>query len=167
MFSEFHDLPVHALAVHGAVVLVPLSALFAVLFAIPRTRKWAEWAFPLFTLGAMSAVFVAKQSGQKLFEHLNPPEGSPPYDAIKKHESAALTLFNVMLVFTVLAIIAFALSRMGRLDSGPLPVIVSIVLVLAAGGVAYQTYRVGELGAKAVWNPDGSVDYSSSSSPLS
>jgi len=165
MFSEFHDLPVHALAVHGAVVLVPLSALFAVLFAVPRTRKWAEWAFPLFTIGAMIAVFVSKQSGQKLFVHIGVTEG-PLYDAIKKHESAANRLYYLMIVFTVLAIIAFALSRSGKLESGPLPIIVSIVLVLAAAAVAYQTYRVGELGAKAVWNPDGSVDFNSSAPQL-
>lgn len=161
MFSEFHDLPVHALAVHGAVVLVPLSALLAVLFAVPRTRNWALWAFPLVTIAAMIAVFVSKQSGQKLFEHINPPEGSPPYDAIKDHESAANTLYISMLVFTIIALLAFIAVKSGSADGGAMSAIVSVVLVVAAAGVAYQTYKVGELGAKAVWNPTGDVDYSS------
>ena len=59
----------------------------------------------------------------------------------------------MMLAFTVIAIVAFALSRAGKLDSGAMSAVVSVVLVVAAGGVAYQTYRVGELGSKAVWNP--------------
>lgn len=160
MFSEFNDLPVHALAVHGAVVLVPLSALLAVLFAIPRTRAWALWAFPLVTIGAMVAVFVSKQSGQKLFEHLDVTQG-PLYEAIKDHESAADTLFSMMIAFTIISIVVWAAARAGKLDSGAGQAIVAVVLVLAAGTVAYQTYKVGELGSKAVWNPTGDVDYSS------
>jgi hypothetical protein len=162
MFSEFHDLPVHALAVHGAVVLVPLSALLAVLFAIPKTRHWALWAFPLVTIAAMVAVYVSKESGQKLFEHIDVTEG-PVYDAIKDHESAADRLFLLMIVFTIVAIAAWAVVRAGAADDNAMSAIVSIVLVIGAVAVAYQTYKVGELGAKAVWNPTGDVDYSSTS----
>jgi len=161
MFDEFNDLPVHALAVHGAVVLVPLSALLAVLFAIPRTRRWAQWAFPLVTIGAAGAVFVAKQSGEKLEEVLALPDDSPVRDVIEDHEEAGKLLFVMMLVFAVIAIVAFVLSRSGDLLDGPVGIVVSIVLVLSAGAVAYQTYKVGELGSKAVWNPTGDVDYSS------
>lgn len=160
MFSEFHDLPVHALAVHAAVVLVPLSALLAVLFAVPRTRSWALWAFPLVTIAAMVAVFVSKQSGQELFEHLDAKEG-PVYDAIKDHEAAADRLFIFMIVFTILAILAWVVVRSGAADDNAMSAIVSIVLVVGAVAVAYQTYKVGELGSKAVWNPTGDVDYSS------
>ncbi|MBA2717478.1 MAG: hypothetical protein H0U51_10575, partial [Propionibacteriales bacterium] len=39
--------------------------------------------------------------------------------------------------------------------------VVSVLLVIAAAGVAFQTYRVGDVGARAVWNPTGEVDYGS------
>lgn len=161
MFSEFNDLPVHALAVHGAVVLVPLSALLAVLFAIPRTRNWALWAFPVVTVAATIAVFVSKESGQKLFEVLNPPSDSPVFDAIKDHEEAADRLWVFMLVFTVLALLAFAAVKTGFAEDGAMSAVVSVVVVIGAVVVGYQTYKVGELGSKAVWNPTGDVDYSS------
>lgn len=161
MFDQFHDLPVHPLAVHGAVVLVPLSALLAVLFAIPRTRRWAQWAFPLVTIAATGAVFVAKQSGEKLQEVLALPDDSPVRDVIEDHEEAGTLLFAMMLVFAVIAIIAFVMSRSTSLLDGPLGIVVSIVLIVSAAAVAYQTYKVGELGSKAVWNPTGDVDYSS------
>ena len=39
MFDEFNGLPLHPLAVHAVVALIPLSALLGVLFAVPRTRS--------------------------------------------------------------------------------------------------------------------------------
>lgn len=164
MFEEFHDLPVHALSVHASVVLVPLSALLAVLFAIPRFHAWAEWAFPLVTLAATGAVFVSRQSGAKLEETLGvgpPGEGNARDDVLADHADAGKLLFLMMLGFALIALVAFVLSRRNLLGNQSLQIAVSIVLVVSAGVVAYQTYRVGELGSKAVWNPDGSIDYKS------
>jgi hypothetical protein len=162
MFDEFNDLPVHALAVHGAVVLVPLAALLAVLFAVPRTRAWAQWAFPLVAVAAAVSVFVAKQSGEQLERVVIPPEAPAQLrDIIDDHEEAGTLLLYLMVAFAVLAVVAFALARSSDLMDGPVGIVVSVVLVASAGLVAYQTYKVGELGSKAVWNPTGDVDYGS------
>ncbi|HEY7042644.1 MAG TPA: DUF2231 domain-containing protein, partial [Nocardioidaceae bacterium] len=71
MFDEVHGLPLHPLAVHAAVVSVPLAALLGILFAIPKTRAWSRWPLLLVSLGAVGAVYVAKQSGHELEHHLN------------------------------------------------------------------------------------------------
>lgn len=159
MFEEFHGLPVHALAVHATVVLVPLSALLAVLFAIPRFRRWATYVFPLVTVAATASVFVSRQSGQNLEKALGITGGNDVGDLIVKHYDAARVLWLAMLGFTVLAVVAYALTRVDGLLDGPVGIVVSVVLVLSAGFVAYQTYKTGELGAKAVWNPTGDSSF--------
>jgi hypothetical protein len=163
MFGQFHHLPVHALAVHAAVVMVPLAALLGVLFAVPLSRNWSRYPLLLVTIGAAGSVFVAKESGQHLDSVLG--SGVPPQVAeiIGEHRSAANRLFVFILIFTAVAIVAFVLSRNAAKFDGPLAIVVSAVLVIGAAVVAYQTYKTGELGSKAVWNPTGDVDYSQSS----
>lgn len=160
MFGQFHGLPVHALAVHAAVVSVPLAALMAVLFVVPRTRQWARWPLLLVSLGAAASVFVAKESGEHLREVLGLfGNSNPAARLIARHEKAANVLFIMILVFAVLAIVAFVLSRNPTAFEGPIAIGVCVVLLVGAGAVAYQTYKTGELGAKAVWNPTGKANF--------
>ncbi|MEJ7706922.1 MAG: hypothetical protein WKF82_06310 [Nocardioidaceae bacterium] len=65
MFDEINGLPVHPLAVHAAVVMVPL-ALLGVRFVVPPLRERSR--VPLAIVAPLAAVsaFVAKQSGAKL-----------------------------------------------------------------------------------------------------
>ena len=167
MFGSFHGLPVHALAVHAAVVSVPLAALLAVLFAIPQTRAWSRIPLVVVAVGATISIYVAKESGEKLREvlGLGPGSSGPASKLIEEHQDAANLLFYFMLVFAVIAIAAFVLSRSNMTFEGPLMIVTCAVLVIGAGAVAYQTYKTGELGSKAVWNPTGGVDYGSSASP--
>jgi predicted membrane channel-forming protein YqfA (hemolysin III family) len=168
--DEFHNLPVHALAVHGAVVLVPLSVLLALLFVFPRTRHWAALPMAIVAVVALVNVYVAKVSGGHLRDALSALSGdpkawasSPVGKAIKDHQDKANWLFILMIVFAVIAVLVYVLYRQSDRFTGPLEYVACGVLVVAALVVAFQTYRVGEAGSKAVWNPDGNIDYSSSS----
>lgn len=168
MPKEIHGLPIHALAVHGAVVAVPLAALLAVLFVIPRTRAWARWPLLVVSIGALGAVWVAKLSGFNL-EHALLASGalSPDTDAyplVIEHSRRANQLFILMIVFTLIAIAAFVFSRDAERFSGALGTAVSVLLVIAAAAVAIQVIRVGDIGARAVWNPTGQVDYTNTGS---
>jgi len=159
MFTEIHGLPVHPLAVHGAVVLVPLAALMGVLFAIPRTRSWARLPLLLTSLAAVVAVFVARQSGFKIKDHLLASD-FPYKNLIAQHQSRAKVLFIIVIIYALVAIAAYVLTRSGE-PSRVVAITLSVVLVVGAGAIAFQTYRVGELGSKIVYNPDGNVDFSS------
>jgi hypothetical protein len=64
MFDKIGDLPLHPLVIHAVVVGIPLAALLAVLFAIPRTREWARWPLAIVVVGATAVTFIARQSGQ-------------------------------------------------------------------------------------------------------
>jgi hypothetical protein len=165
MFDEINGLPLHPLAVHAPVVLIPLAALLGLLFAIPRTRAWARLPFVLVALAAAGSTFVAKQSGQAFQETLegNGALGGPVRDIVDDHAAAAQWLFYFMLGFAGVAIVAWAVTRSSR-GSAAVANVLAVEVVLGAGLIGYQVYKVGDLGAKAVWNPTGQLDYSSSGS---
>lgn len=167
MPSQFNGLPTHVLAVHAAVVLVPLAALLGVLFAVPRTRAWSRLPLLIGSVGGVSAVFVARQTGQQfqrvLIAHQVLSAQSPSTDLVRVHAQRAGVLLFAMVGYAVLAAIAYVLTR-GTAPSRAVLTAMSVLIVLGAAGVAFQTYRVGDVGARAVWNPTGQVDYGSTAS---
>lgn len=156
MFNEINGLPTHALALHAAVVLVPLAGVLGVLFAVPRSRAWSRVPLLVVSVGAVVAVYVARESGKRLREVLN--LHGPPQDLITQHAARANVLLILTIGYAVLAVAAFLLTRQStrnNLTTG----VLSVLLVIGAAGITFQTYRVGDLGARALWNPTGTVDY--------
>lgn len=160
MFSQIHGLPLHPLAVHAAVIFVPLAAFLGVLFAVPRTRVWSRIPLALVSIAALASVFVAKQSGQKLRDALGLQ--GPVASLIAEHQRRANLLMILVLIFTVIALVAVFVSRDAQRFNGALAIAVSAVVVVGAVVVGIQTYRVGDIGSKALWNPTGTIDYGSS-----
>ena len=67
MFDTVLGLPIHALVVHGVVVLLPLMALVtAVVAFVPRLRVPAAWPVAVIDAGMVAMTFVARQSGEAL-----------------------------------------------------------------------------------------------------
>jgi hypothetical protein len=176
-----NGLPLHALSVHATVVLVPLLALLGVLYAVPLTRAWARWPLALLAIGASAATFVSMQSGEVLEESGGQGAvglGGALAEAVERHEELADQLQWIVYAYAVIALVAVLVVRAGdgagtgegdrsrrnraesSLGRGAVAVVTSVVLIVGAAAVAVQTYRVGDAGAKAVWNPDGKTDYS-------
>jgi hypothetical protein len=152
MFHEIGGLPLHPLAVHAAVVSVPLAALLGILFAVPRTRAWSRVPLAVVSVGAAGAVFVARQSGQDLEKTLGLTGGDSPVVAlVRTHAGRANVLMIMVVIFAVLAVAAFVLSSDPRRFQGTLAVAVCAVVVVASVAMAFQCYRVGDSGARAVW----------------
>ena len=176
-----HGLPLHALVAHATVVLVPMLALLGVVYAVPRLRAWARWPLGLMAVGAASSTWLSIQSGHNLDNALiadNRLSGAVG-DAVARHVELAGQLQWMVYGYAVIALVAvFAVRPAGPGDAGPsstgpmparagssrgsgaVAMVVSVVLVLGAVAVGVQVARVGDAGAKAVWNPDGSIDYS-------
>ncbi len=157
MFSEINGLPVHPLAVHAVVVLVPLAALLGVLFAVPRTRAWARVPLLLVSLAAVVTTYVARESGKKFEEALD--LGGPIAALVEEHSERADLLWYLVLGFAAVAVLAFIVTWSSNANS-LLVFALSAVLVVGAVGLGVQVYRVGEIGSKAVWNPTGDADFS-------
>ncbi len=178
-----NDLPLHALAVHGTVVLVPLAALLGLLFAVPRLRRWSHLPLALVALASAGSVWASVQSGETLKEAGGIGAagiGGPVAELVERHEELAEQLQWMVWGYALVAAVAVVLYRRsaagarsetdgdrrtggGAGQRGGLVVTgLSVLLVLGAVTVGVQTYRVGDVGSTAVWNPTGSVDYSGS-----
>jgi hypothetical protein len=161
MFDQIGNLPLHPLVVHAAVAGIPLAALLAFLFAFPKTRQWARWPLAITVVGVTAVTFVARQSGLAFEAALGITPGNPVGDLILRHSLLAKQLFYIMIVFAVIGLLnVFLVSRRssdGAEGAAKQPAIVRVVLptlLVAAAAVALAwVVRVGDLGARAVWNP--------------
>jgi hypothetical protein len=164
VFDSFMGLPLHALVLHTVVIAVPLATLLAILFGIPRTRSWARWPLALVAVGTLGATFVTRQSGLALEKALGIRPGNPVGDLITKHSDLGTQLLIIVVVFTVLALATvFLVSRKPSADAGGRRLLdVALPLLLIATGLVMSIWvvRVGDLGARAVWNPEGKANYS-------
>jgi hypothetical protein len=157
------DLPLHALAVHGAVVLVPLAAVLGLVFAVPQLRGWARVPLPLLSVAAAASTWVATQSGEALMRAGGLGAaglGGRVAEIVERHEDLGKQLFLMTVAYAVVAVVAAAIA--GRTGGGSrVPMnVVTVLLLIGAVAVGVQTYRVGDAGSEAVWNPTGNVEYS-------
>ena len=164
MFDQIGDMPLHPLVIHVPVLGIPLALLLTLLFAFPRTREWARWPLALTVLGSTAATWVAEQSGEALQASLGITGGNPVGDLINQHSALADQLFYIMLGFSVITLLNVFLVRTvpavdgGRKEGRPAaPLRILLVVAMAAVGVVAFIWvaRVGDLGARAVWNPTG------------
>jgi len=164
MFDRIGDMPLHPLVIHVPVLGIPLALLLTLLFAFPRTRAWARWPLAITVLGATAATWVAVKSGEALQASLGITGGNPVGDLVNRHAVLADQLFYIMLGFSVVALLNVFLVRTIRAADGTgtesKPATPLRLLLLAAqtavGVVAFiWVARVGDLGARAVWNPTG------------
>jgi hypothetical protein len=161
VFDNLGNLPLHPLVVHAVVVGVPLAALLAFLFAFPKTREWARWPLAITLVGATTVTFVARQSGLAFEAALGIKPGNPVGDLILRHSLLANQLFYIMIGFTVIGLLnVFVVSK--RTADGvdgaakqSAVLRIGLPILLVAGAVVALTWivRVGDLGARAVWNP--------------
>ena len=159
MFADFNGLPLHALVLHAAVVFAPLAALAGLAMLVPRWRRAVRWPFLVLSAIAVGSVYVARESGEALQIALGPQVAASPVGAlIQTHQDWALRLQIAVLVLFVAAAIAVLLVP--RVQAGWVMPAVLAVVVVSAVTTAWFTYETGEAGAKAVWNPTGSVYYS-------
>ena len=141
LFDTIDGLPIHPLAVHGAVVLLPLAAIaLAMLIFVP---KWRKAYLPL-TVGALAVstalAYVAKESGEALAERIGEPQ---------THADLGEILFPAAAGLTALALAFYFLQRKDRpkwqIQGVAAAVLVGII------SVSTLTYFVGHTGAQATW----------------
>jgi len=159
VFGSFDGLPIHILVNHAAVVLVPLAALIGIAFLRPAWRMPLRW--PLVAAAALSVVtvFVTRRSGEALKDSLGDQlKDNAAGELVDRHEELADRLWIWLLVFLLVTIVvALVLPRLTTPWAGGVAAIV--VAALAVVVIVLVAY-VGHQGSKAVWNPEGTVDYS-------
>ncbi len=146
MFDLIAGLPVHILIVHLAVVLIPLSAIGAILIAArPKALRLFGAATVIgATVGVLASV-IATLSGNQLAERVGWPSEHANYGEI--FPFAALAFLLLLIVFWLYAR-GVPLNR-----NRPLWLkVFGAVLIVAAIGISYFTVLTGYSGSKATWS---------------
>lgn len=169
MPTLINGLPAHVLLIHVVVMLVPVAALVLVAQAWSRPiRRWAGIGGPLLCLGALVMVPITTKAGEWFRDHL--PKALAESAPVRKHAELGDDLLPWVIAMFVLSLAVFLLGRMTREAQEPvvLPpsagstdsltivqIVVAILATVAAVGSVYLTVKIGDSGAKAVW--EGSV----------
>jgi hypothetical protein len=154
VFDQINGLPVHALVLHAAVIFVPLLALGAVVYALVGAwRPKIGWAVALLAIIAPASTFVAKASGEELYERLLAQglQGTGK-EILDDHMGyGGLTLwFALGLGVASLIMVGLTLRK-----AGSAPKIaewgLAAVMIVLAGLSGYYVFKTGDSGATAVW----------------
>ncbi|MEI2715757.1 MAG: cytochrome b5 domain-containing protein [Candidatus Nanopelagicales bacterium] len=147
MFDLVNGLPVHALVVHAAVVLVPLTFVGVLVISVRRQwRKNLGWWVVGLAFAATFCSWAAKESGEALAARV----GEPAQHAAL---GDTMPLFSaVMFVGVLLLVVVDRLVDRGQDAGTPLIIRILAVLAVVLSLVAtVQVIRVGDSGAQAVW----------------
>ncbi|KQH76279.1 hypothetical protein AO501_29075 [Mycobacterium gordonae] len=151
--STFRGLPVHPLLTHFIVVLIPLTALLAVICVLwPAARRRLVWL--VLALSVVTAVVtpVTISSGRWLQHQVG---GSP---SLSSHAAlgATMTYFSWALLMAAVVLAALHLCQARGIAVKPLAQwLIAALVIAAAGASAFQVYRIGDTGAQAVWGGTG------------
>jgi hypothetical protein len=147
-------LPLHPLVVHGAIVLVPVSAFLAVIVAVSPDRR-ARWGVLTWLLATASggAAIAAKLTGENLESALYPTV-TPLATAQHADYGATSVWFVSALWLSVSAVLLIDLDRRRRDGFGSplLPTVVAVVTIVAAMASTGQVLLTAWTGAEARWS---------------
>ncbi|RKS80319.1 hypothetical protein CLV35_0747 [Motilibacter peucedani] len=148
--THINGLPAHPLLVHAVVGLVPLAAILVVVAAVwPAARVRLGVVPPLVALAALVSIPPTTHAGEALEHDLgveNP--------LVEKHAHLGDQLLPWVAVLFVVAAVAWFLMRRPATPRA-LHAVTAVVAVVVAVGSTWMTYRIGDSGAKAVWDGVG------------
>jgi len=143
----FNGLPLHPLVVHATVVCLPVAALVALGYCVPRWRDRLRW--PLLVLGIVSAglVWLTSASGHDLNDTRFATATGLLAQRIQHHADLAGKLQVATYVFAGLTVLAAWLHH----RPGVVRYALAVLLALAAIGVVVLCGMTGDAGARAAW----------------
>lgn len=159
VFDEFWGVPLHPLAVHAPVVLVPIVAIVAIVFVVRGDwRNRIGWWMPAVVLALVATLFVAKESGQAVDSNII-------FGNIDEHQDLAETTFIMSIVWFVLSLglgvrdWQVRRSEARTLSAGALApsrnlaaLVLSVVVAVAAVVTTVWLVRTGHAGSSSRWN---------------
>jgi hypothetical protein len=152
VFEEIAGLPIHPLAVHAAVVFVPLLALVAGAYAlVPKLRGRLTWAAVTLAVIAPASAVVTVLSGDSFQQR----RGLPLEGALADHRTLGLVTMTVTLVLAAVTLVLVWVRRLGS-GSGTArwtDRTLTVLLVVAAAVALFSIVRSGDTGARMVWEP--------------
>lgn len=169
MLDRFNGLPLHPLIVHAAVVLIPLLALGAIVYAVvPGLRRHFRVVVGLLALAGPGAVTAAVLSGNTFRANKNLQAPQMQATITTHHNFGINTMwFTIGLgVATLLLVFLVApayrrRSYRGNDDTLPAPartspmivqVVLGVIVIALSGVTLYYVFKTGDSGAHMVYN---------------
>ncbi|MFD8386004.1 hypothetical protein ACFV2X_47135 [Streptomyces sp. NPDC059679] len=165
-----NGLPGHPLFVHGAAVLVPLTALALVICAPwPAAARRLSLVLPIMGVVTLVLVVLTTESGEWLEDRVRETS------ALEEHAEMGPSLTPWAIALFVLTVAVWLLGHFGlrreRERSGegdsptgggastvarvasalPVRVVALVIALVVAVGAVIQVYRIGDSGARAAW----------------
>jgi Predicted membrane protein (DUF2231) len=154
VFDTIGGLPVHPLVVHAVVVLGPLAALLAVLYAVkPAWRVALKWPTLLLALGAAGSAALATASGESLEELVEGGGTEAARSMVEEHaEAGDLAAVSLYVLLGIVVVSLFFLIPARKVNiSKAMSTLALVLCVAGALGVAVATFNAGHTGATATW----------------
>jgi uncharacterized membrane protein len=165
--GKIFGLPAHPLFVHIPVVLIPLAGAGGIWIAL--SSKWrAKIGWIVVALAGVGLVgsWLAIQSGRTFYAALNDQS-----QLLEQHTDLGNTFlwFALALFISILALVLWdrvqarkAVQQGGEPDRKamsrtPIAMVLSVLVIAATLAAGFQIYRIGESGAKSVWQEDVQV----------
>lgn len=141
---EINGLPLHPLVVHAAVIFGPLAAIAGLLHLVPSLRARMRWPLVVLTILAVGALITAYFSGVNFLDSKSELKQLPQ---VQTHKHLGTQLLWVALGFGAVALVSGWLSE----RTGPIRVVLDVLLAIASVVLLVWVFRTGEAGARAVW----------------
>lgn len=165
--GKLFGLPAHPLLVHIPVVLIPLSGIGGIWIAL--SSKWrAKIGWIVVALAAIGVVgsWLAIESGRTFYAALGEES-----QTLERHTDLGNTFiwFALALFFSLLALVlwdrvqARKAAQEGRepdkraIARSPIVIALSVLVIAATVAAGIQIFRIGDSGAKSVWQEDVKV----------
>lgn len=159
LFDEFFGVPTHPFAVHAPIVLLPIAAVVAVVFAVRADwRRRVSWGMTAAVFALAAMLFVAKESGESARDAQN------VFGNIDDHQELGDQTFVITLIWFVATAALFVRDRQMRsqeatsLSAGavapskdPVALGLSIVAAVIAIVATIWLIRTGHAGAESRW----------------
>lgn len=141
---EINGLPAHALLVHLVVVLLPLTAVAAVVISVwPAAQRKLTFLVPLGAILGAAAVPITTKAGEELAQKI----GNPPF--IARHENFGDQVLPWAVAMAVTTLAQWLYLRRG---TATVPrAVLGLLVVASAIGTATIVVLTGDSGAQAVW----------------
>jgi uncharacterized membrane protein len=155
VFDQIGGLPVHVLVLHAAVVLIPLLALGALVYAVvPRWRSRIGWAVLLLAIVAPLCAFVTRESGLKFYNRVvGRGVSAKGRELLDQHMSFGTRTmwFSIALGVVTLVMVVATLRRPRTSLPRVADIGLGVIMVALAAISGYYVLRTGDSGAHVVW----------------
>ena len=148
---ELNGLPLHPLIVHVVVVLLPLTAVAAVLVSLwPAAQRKLTFLVPLGALVVLASVPVAIKAGESLAATQFGSAQPEFQQRISSHGELGEGVLVWAIALFVLTAAQYAYLRFAR-PRRVLTVVLAVLVIVAAVGGVVQVALAGDAGAQLVW----------------